>query len=335
MPEKRRPRIAILATGGTIAGASQAGANTAYTSGSLTATQLLDAIPSLAAHADLLACQVANVGSQNMTHDVWWTLLCRIDALNADDAIDAIVVTHGTDTLEETAYFLSLTARREKPLVLVGAMLPATARDADGPRNLYAAILTACALHKRGDAYGPIVAMQDILFLARDIQKIASSGLYAFGAPNAAPIGRVQGDSVQFATPPTPMVGGVPAFPSIAPPHLWPDVGIVYAHANMGAEVIDFLAGRVKGLVLAGVGNGNATDAALTALARAIVNGVSVVRATRTGSGRVDRNIELDDDAFGFIAAGDLSPQKARILLMLALTQPTTPGNLQLAFTLN
>jgi L-asparaginase len=334
MCEGRRPRVAILATGGTIAGASKADSNLAYTSGVLTAAQLLEAIPSVGEHVDLFTEQIANVGSQNMTRDVWWALLCRIDALNADDDINAIIVTHGTDTLEETAYFLSLTAQRRKPLVLVGAMLPASAPDADGPRNLYAAIRTASALHESKSAYGPVVVMADTIFLARDVQKIASSGLHAFAAPNAAPIGRVEGDDVRFTVrTPTPAAKNVPVFPSLAPPATWPDVRIVYAHADMGGDLIDFLAARVQGLVLAGVGNGNATDAALAALGRAVAGGVSVVRATRTGSGRVDRNAELDDDALGFIAATDLSPSKARILLMLALLRPSSPAALQLAFT--
>jgi L-asparaginase len=333
MSERRRPRIAVLATGGTIAGASQTGANVAYTSGSISAAQLLQSVPQLDSHADIVAEQVANVGSQTITHTVWWDLLRRVDTLNADNTVEAIIITHGTDTLEETAYFLSLTARRDKPVVLVGAMRPASAPDADGPRNIHAAVITACALHEQGDVYGPVVVMNDNIFLARDVQKTASSGVRAFAAPNAAPIGFIEHDRARFTSLATQAAETSPAFPLTTPPADWPEVGIVYAHANMGGEVIDFLARRVKGLVLAGVGNGNATDAALDALRRAVAGGVSVVRATRTGSGAVDRNVELDDDALGFVAAGDLNPQKARILLMLALMRFAGPAALQRVFT--
>jgi L-asparaginase len=341
MSEPRRPRIAILATGGTIAGVSHTGANVAYTSGSIGAAQLLQSVPELGARVEIVVEQVANVGSQAMTHAIWWDLLQRVDAFSADATIDAIIITHGTDTLEETAYFLSLTARRDKPVILVGAMLPASAPDADGPRNLYAAAITACALCGRNPGYGPVVVMNGNIFLARDVQKIASDGACAFGAPNAAPIGSIDHDYVRFMPLATHAAKTTPAYPLATPPVDWPEVDIVYAHANMGGEAIDFLARRAKGFVLAGVGNGNATDAALDALKRAVAAGVSVVRATRTGSGRVDRNIELDDDALGFVAAGDLNPQKARILLMLALVQHSAhqrsadPASLQRAFTLN
>ena len=181
MPERRLPAIAVLATGGTIAGAQADTASHAYRAGALTVEQLLGAVPGLAQLADIQAEQVASVGSQNMTHAVWADLARRIDVLCQDSTVDGIVVTHGTDTLEETAYFLSLVIRHDKPLVLVGAMRPATAPGADGPANLFHAVALAACEVARGR--GPLVVMNEDIHYAREVQKIACAGVNAFASP--------------------------------------------------------------------------------------------------------------------------------------------------------
>jgi L-asparaginase len=332
MSDAALPVVAVLATGGTIAGEAQAGAKVGYTAASLSGEQLVRAVPQLQALARIQAEEVASVGSQNMNHQVWWQLLQRVDALNRDERVQAIVITHGTDTLEETAFFLSLAARRDKPLVLVGAMRPATAIGADGPRNLHNAVLVALALRGLGAAYGPVVVMNDSVYGARDVQKMAAGGICAFGAPNGAAIGGIENGHAWFRPSSPRKTCAEPAHAVAQPPASWPRVDIVYAHADMGGDVVDFLAQRVRGLVLAGVGDGNATDAALAALRRAVEQGVAVVRASRTGSGRVGRNGEVDDEGLGFVAAGELNPQKSRILLMLALMAKNDAASLQKAF---
>lgn len=331
MPEHALPVVAVLATGGTIAGAQADATSAGYKAGSFSVNDLLAAVPQLAGIADIRAEQVANVGSQNMTHEVWRALAERVDTLCQDASVAGIVITHGTDTLEETAYFLSLVIPHDKPVVLVGAMRPATALGAEGPANLYNAV--ALARHPDARARGPLVVMNEDVHYAREIQKIASAGLCAFASPNRGRAGV--------------MHGGVPCFYSrnttthttqsefslaLLQQAGWPRVDIVYAHANLQADLIDFLAGLADGIVLAGVGDGNATDLGVDALSRAVAGGTAVVRASRTGSGFVARDVELDDASLGFIAARDLNPQKSRILLMLGLSVTRDTAALQAIF---
>lgn len=328
MPERRLPVIAVLATGGTIAGAQADTASHAYRAGALAVEQLLDAVPGLAQLADIQAEQVASVGSQNMTHAVWAKLAQRIESLCQDPAVDGIVVTHGTDTLEETAYFLSLVIRHDKPLVLVGAMRPATAPGADGPANLFHAVALAGCEAARGR--GPLVVMNEDIHYAREVQKVACAGVNAFASPNRGRAGVMRGAHAQFFSRNETVYGTASEFSiEMLNAVVWPRVDVVHAGVDMGSDVIDFLATKAQGLVLAGVGDGNATDVAMQALQRAAAQGVAVVRATRAGSGRVGRSVEVDDDAAGFIAAGELSPQKARILLMLGLLISANPDQLQ------
>jgi L-asparaginase len=329
------PVIAVLATGGTIAGAQTAGTTLNYVAGTFTVQQLLDAVPQLSSVAQLLPEQVANVGSQDMSHAIWHTLAARVHALCQDDAVDGIVITHGTDTLEETAYFLDLLIPRGKPVVLLGAMRPATALSADGPRNLYHAVLIAAA--KQAYGRGPLVVMNEDIHTARDVQKIACTGVAAFASPNRGRAGVIQAGRPIFhhlhgathdrpgreksshETPP--LDRGLPFSMATLPAvESWPRVGVLYDHVGLQADVAAFLASQCAGVVLAGVGDGNASGAIVQALAAATARGIAVVRTTRTGSGYVARNVELDDNTAGFITGGDLNPQKARILLMLALT---------------
>jgi L-asparaginase len=213
-------------------------------------------------------------------------------------------------------------------------MRPATALGADGPANLYAAV--ALAGHEQARDRGVLVLMNEDIHEARGVQKIAASGLAAFASPNRGRAGVVQGGRPSFYRPAPASAqvrGHAPWRDAPLPePAQWPRVGILYAHADMQADLVGFMADRYQGLVLAGVGDGNATAAAMQALADAAARGVAVVRASRTGQGHVGRNIEVDDDALGFIAAGELSPQKARVLLTLALMATRDAAALQRCF---
>ncbi|WP_026349791.1 asparaginase [Bordetella sp. FB-8] len=331
MLEQTLPRIALLATGGTIAG-TQVQANSAgYKAGALPIGHLVDAVPGLSNLARIQAEQVANIGSQNMSHDVWGALAARIADLSRQEDIKGIVVVHGTDTLEETAYFLSLVTHTDKPLVLVGAMRPATALGAEGPANLYNAVALAVSAQARGR--GPLVVMNEDIHYAREVQKIASMGICAFASPNRGRAGVVRGGEPRFYSRNTTRhtLDSEFSLSALQAAH-WPRVDIVYAHAGMDGLLIDALAGHAAGIVLAGVGGGNTTDSALSALSRAAAAGVAVVRSSRTGSGPVDRGGEVDDDAMNFVAAGELSPQKARVLLMLALSVGRDPAQWQRCF---
>jgi len=288
-------------------------------------------VPQLSGIAEIRAEQVANVGSQNMTHAVWRALAERVNTLCQDASVAGIVITHGTDTLEETAYFLSLVIQHDKPVVLVGAMRPATALGAEGPANLYNAV--ALARHPDARGRGPLVVMNEDVHYAREIQKIASAGLCAFASPNRGRAGVMHGGAPCFYSRNTTTHTTQSEFSlALLERAGWPRVDIVYAHANLQADLIEFLADSVDGIVLAGVGDGNATDLAIDALSRAADSGVAVVRSSRTGSGFVARDVELDDGSLGFIAARDLNPQKARILLMLALSVTRDAAAVQALF---
>ena len=326
-----KPKIMILATGGTIAGAQASTAEVGYKSGSFSVDDLIKAVPQLKDLADISGEQVANIGSQTMNHEVWLKLASRVnEVLKADT--DGVVITHGTDTIEETAYFLSLVVKSDKPVVLVGSMRPATAISADGPANLYNAVALAANAGAKGR--GPLVVLNDEIHYAHEVQKTNSTALDTFKSPNRGRAGVMNTGKVYFFSPNTTRHTTNSEF-SVEGKKVTdlPRVEVVYSYANFGRDTIDFLVGKgVKGIVLAGVGDGNSTDDGIAALADAVKKGVAVVRATRTGSGLVVRNVEVDDDKLGFIAAMELNPQKARILLMLGLMKTKDPRALQTLF---
>ena len=327
-----KPKIKVLATGGTIAGAQTSTSDIGYKAGSFSIDDLIKAVPSLKDLADLTGEQVANIGSQTMNHEVWLKLAKRVnEVLKAADT-DGVVITHGTDTMEETAYFLSLVVKSDKPVILVGSMRPATAVSADGPANLYNAVALAASPEARGR--GPMVVINDDIHYAREAQKMNTTELDTFHSPNRGRAGVMNVGRIEFFSQNTTRHTTKSEFSVDGKtPGDLPDVEIVYSCENLGPEMIDFLVQRgVKGIVLAGVGDGNSTDVAIAALAAAAKKGIAVVRSSRVGSGVVARNVEINDDKMGFIAYMELSPQKARILLMLALMNTTDPAKLQQAF---
>ncbi|HVM97479.1 MAG TPA: type II asparaginase [Candidatus Acidoferrales bacterium] len=326
-----KPKIVILATGGTIAGAQASSAEVGYKSGSFSVDDLIKAVPQLKDVADISGEQVANIGSQTMNHEVWLKLAKRVNEVLAGDA-DGVVITHGTDTLEETGYFLDLVVKSDKPVVLVGSMRPATAISADGPANLYNAVSLAGNPEAKGR--GALIVLNDEIHYAREATKTNSTSLDTFKSPNRGRAGVMNTGKVHFFSQNTTRhttkselsVDGKTVKDL-------PRVEIVYSYANLGRDMVDFLVSSgVKGIVLAGVGDGNSTDDALAGLAEAAKKGVAVVRSTRTGSGLIVRNVEVDDDKLGFIAAMELNPQKARILLMLGLMKTQDRNALQKMF---
>jgi len=321
--------IKVLATGGTIAGAQASQAQAGYTSGKFSVDDLIKAVPQLKELADLSGEQVANIGSQTMNNEVWLKLAKRCNELLSESDTDGIVITHGTDTLEETSYFLSLVVKSDKPVVLVGSMRPATAISADGNMNLYNAVAVASNPGAKGR--GPLIVINDEIHYGREVEKMNSTQLNTFQSPNRGRAGVVNNGKVYFFNRNVTRHTTQSEFSvNQMKPEDLPRVEVVYSYANLGREMIDYLANNgVKGIVLAGVGDGNTTDAALAALQDAAKKGVAVVRSTRTGSGIVDRNVEVNDDKMGFIAAHELNPQKARVLLMLGLTKTKEIAKLQ------
>lgn len=314
------PRITILATGGTIAGKANTNSAIGYTSGQVTAKDLIDAVPGIEKLATLSAEQISNIGSQDMNDEVWVALAKRINELFAKGEADGVVITHGTDTMEETAFFLEQVVASDKPVVLVGSMRPSTAISADGPANLYASVRVAASSEAAGR--GVLVVLNDTVHETRDVTKTNTTSLHTFVSPNAGPAGYVDAASVRFVEPKVP--ASRPRFkaPDKAP---LPRVDIIYSHSNMLAdEVADALKRGAKGIVLAGVGDGNSSKAVIDALAAAAKQGTVVVRSSRVGSGFTVRNAEVNDDQLGFVAALDLNPPKARVLLQLLLANNIT-----------
>ncbi|HUR58598.1 MAG TPA: type II asparaginase [Opitutaceae bacterium] len=324
------PRIRLLATGGTIAGAQTSGRRRGYKAAAFSMDALIAAVPQLAELAQLEVEQVAAIGSQDMDDATWLKLAARTQAAADAPEIAGIVITHGTDTMEETAFFLNLVVATEKPVVLVGAMRPATAISADGPMNLYNAIAVAAQAEVR--QRGVLVVANDEIHFAREVTKTNTTQVGTFHATHRGLAGLVNAGRLHLYGAPVRRHTAASAF-ARAPLKSLPRVEIIYAHAGMGCEAIEgAVRAGARGLVIAGVGDGNLAAPALAAAAEAARAGVAVVRSSRTGGGVVERNIEVDDDGLGFIAADELNPQKARVLLMLGLTQTRDARTLQELF---
>ena len=328
-----KPHVTVVATGGTIAGAQTTAQNGSYTSGVFSIETLLAGVPQLKDIADISGEQLVKIGSQDMSDAVWLKLAKRVNELLASKDVDAVVITHGTDTMEETAYFLDLVVNSDKPVVLVGSMRPSTAVSADGPGNLYDAVTVAA--DAKAKSRGVLVVLNDQVFAARDVYKTNTTQVDTFKAPDRGPLGSVEeGSLVLFATPGSVLPRQAPF--SLDGVDALPKVDIVYAYANMGRELIDAaVKAGAKGIVVAGVGNGNMTAEALQALSDAHKQGVVVVRSTRLPSGLVTRNAEVNDDELGFVASEELKPAKARVLLKLALMQTSDPLQIQDMFHTN
>lgn len=324
------PHIVLLATGGTIAGAGRSAGEAGYKPSALPVEKLVTAVPEIASFARLSGEQISQVDSQAMTTAIWLKLVQRINALLAAGDVDGIVVTHGTDTLEETAYFLHLTVKSRKPVVITGSMRPATSLSADGPMNLFNAVSVAASPLSQGK--GVLVVLNDRIHSAREVAKTNTTAVDTFQSPNCGPLGTVYYGKVEFERLPARRHTLATPF-NMTGRETLPRVFITYGHADNTPELVEaVIRAKPDGIVNAGVGNGNASPAVLDALGKARRGGIAVVRSARAGSGRVTLGAEVDDAAFGFVVADDLNPQKARILLMLGLTQTSEPQALQQMF---
>jgi L-asparaginase len=322
---KELPLVWVLSTGGTIAGKGASATDLSnYKSGALLGEEIVNSVPQIRQFANVKVEQVVNVPSQDMTLDTWLTLGNRINRIFAGDGkVAGIVVTHGTSTLEETAYFLNLTVKHDRPVVLVGSMRPSTAISADGPLNLLNAVRTALSRDAIGK--GVLIVMNDEINSARDATKTDTHRVETFRAQDLGFLGYIDEDKVSFYRSSTKRhtinsefdVSGIKNFPKVE---------IVYSYTEPSGVVIQALAGSgVQGIVFAGTGAGNLSSAERSALkpilALPAASRPVLVRSSRLGHGRVVGNDLYDN--MGMIPADNLNPQKARILLMLALTKST------------
>ena len=324
---KKRPSIMILATGGTIAGAAATATQPGYTSGQVPIEGMIAVVPGIDALAEVSGEQLANVGSQDITFAIMIELANRINTLLGSGDIDGVVVTHGTDTMEETAHFLNLAVKSKKPVVMTGAMRPATAVSADGPLNLYNAVAVAAAPAATGR--GVLVVMNDRIHGAHSLTKTNTTSVETFLSPVNGLIGTVIYGKIKYFRRPFRQhtyrsefsVDGVTDLPR---------VDILYACADMPADLVECSVSRgARGIVIAGDGNGNMNAETVQQASRAAGKGAVIVRSSRVPTGTVSRNVEIDDDSLGFIVSDELNPAKARILLMLALLENHNLASLQ------
>ena len=307
------PQLLLIATGGTIA--AVADGRGGYVSGELSAEVLIAAVPELERLARLETVQLVNIGSQDMTPTIWLDLARTIYQARRELPERAIVITHGTDTLEETAFFLDQCCSAGAPIVLTGAARPATAPGADGPANLLDAVRVALdpASHRRG-----VVAVKaGQVHAARRVSKRRADGVAGFESPTGGPVGRISGGQVRYFGSPD---RAARADLNPAPIEALPAVAIVHMHAGAEPALLSMLPELgYRAVVLAGVGNGNASAGMLAGLGELREQGLLVVRSSRSAAGWVSPDIEIDDAGLGFVAAADLSPAKARILTQLLL----------------
>jgi glutamin-(asparagin-)ase len=330
LAQAAKPRVVILATGGTIAGAGATAANSAtYQAAKVPVDKLIAGVPELTDVAQVRGEQVFQIASESFTNEKLVQLAKRVSALTKDADVDGVVVTHGTDTLEETAFFLNLVVHSEKPVVVVGSMRPGTAMSADGMLNLYNAVVVAGSAQSRGK--GVLVAMNDEIHAGRDVAKRVNIKTNAFGS-QWGPLGMVvEGQTYWFRNPAKRHTMGSEF--DIDSIDKLPEVQIVYGSGNMALEMYDAVArSGAKAIVHAGTGNGSVANYAVDKLRGLRSQGLQVVRSSRVGDGFVLRNSEQPDDKYDWVVAHDLNPQKAKILAAVALTKTTDSKELQRVF---
>ncbi|ENT5868395.1 type II asparaginase [Campylobacter jejuni] len=324
--KKAKSRIAILGTGGTIAGFIDSTiATTGYTAGAIDIDVLIKAVPQIRDLADISWEQIANIDSSNMCDEIWLRLAKKIAKLFAE-GIDGVVITHGTDTMEETAYFLNLTIKSDKPVVLVGAMRPSTAISADGPKNLYNAV--ALVANKEAKNKGVMAAINDKILSARGVVKTHSLNVDAFSSPDFGDLGYIVDGKVFFYNNVTKAHTKNAPF-DVSKLTSLPKVDILYSYSNDGSGVAAkaLFEHGTKGIVVAGSGAGSIHKNQKDVLKELLKKGLKVVVSSRVVAGCVA--VSDSDEKLGFISAEDLNPQKARVLLILALTKTSDPKKIQ------
>ena len=319
-------KVTILAVGGTVAGSGPGSLDASYTSGTVTVDKLTAAVPEINRIATIKGEQISNIGSQEMNNEVWFKLANRVNELLTSGEADGVVITHGTDTMEETAYFLNLVVKSDKPIVFTGAMRNSGSLSADGPLNIYNALNVAVSQEAAGK--GVVVVMNDEIHAAREVTKTNTTAVDTFKSPNSGKIGTAYYGRVKF-NPDFAQGGhggakfGLPKLGSKISDLEVPKVEIIYLYAGCADFALECVRTAVecgaRGIVFAGLGNGNLPSNLLKNLSPFQAKGIIFVRSTRVFCGEVSPRGEIDDFETGLVSSADLNPQKARILLMLSL----------------
>jgi glutamin-(asparagin-)ase len=324
------PNVVVLATGGTIAGAGASAVNSAtYAAAKVPVDKLLAGLPELSKVANVRGEQVFQIASESLTNDNLLTLAKRVSALSKQADVDGIVITHGTDTIEETAFFLTLTVHTPKPIIVVGSMRPGTALSADGALNLFDAVNVAASKDSAGK--GVLVVMNDEIHTGRDVNKTVNIKTEAFKS-QWGPLGMiVEGRNYWFRAPVKRHT--MQSEFDIDQITALPPVDIVYGYQNVPSTAVDALVkSGIKALVYGGTGNGSVADRNVSNLQKVRSDGIIVIRSSRVPDGFVIRNAEQPDDKYDWVVAHDLRPGKARILAMVALTKTSDTKELQRIF---
>lgn len=321
--EEKPGKVVVLATGGTIAGVGEAGKTAGYKPGSLSAEELLAAVPELAGVAEIQAVQVCNLNSDDITSEVWLTLANTVNKMAADPEVRGFVITHGTDTLEETAYFLNLTVKTDKPVVMTGSMRPSTSISADGPMNLYQAVCVAASPEAVGK--GVLIVFSDRIFAARSVTKTSTYHVSAISSGGVGAIGVVRDGAVYLYETPAKRHTRDSEFDVSGRKEL-PRVAILYFSVDADPELLRFAAAHSDGLVIAGAGAGEFSEKWIGIIREL---SIPVVISSRIDDGVITRDNLLCANT---VAADNLSPQKAAILLRLALTGKADQERLQELF---
>lgn len=306
--------IAILATGGTIAGSGDIGKSAGSQAGQMDVEDIVKSIPKIEQLANLKMIQLCNVDSNDVGLEKWLAIRKVCQELEEDKDIDGIVITHGTDTLEETAFFLNLTLSNHKPVVLTGSMRPATATSADGPMNLYQAV--ALASSKEAEEAGVMAVFSDTIYSGRDLQKTNSYKTDAFKMGEFGALGYMQDDQIYLLNEPHKRHTFQTIFSKLDIETL-PNVGIYYVHSDSDPDLLKWMLERYDGVIMAGTGAGNYSNS-IKEILNTDENKAIVVRASRLLEGAVFES-DVFDPKGRTVPGYKFSPQKARILLMLSL----------------
>lgn len=306
-----KPKVVVLATGGTIAGIGGDGKTTGYLPGILSAESLIGAVPELEDIAEIEAVQICNVNSDDITDEIWLRLADTINQMAADPSVAGFVITHGTDTMDETAYFLNLTVKTDKPVVITGSMRPATAISADGPLNLYQAVCVAAS--EKAAGLGVLVVFSDCIYTARSVSKLSTYRVTAVSAGETGSIGMIRDGEVYIYEKPSKAHTMRTEFDVSGLTKL-PKVSILYFAVDADPDLLRYAAEHSDGIVIAGAGAGEFSLGFISVIESLTI---PVVISSRIDDGVITRGNLLCENT---VAADNLNPQKAAVLLRLALT---------------
>lgn len=324
--------IYIVGTGGTIAGTASSSTSANYTPSMLSVESLVKSIPALEdIGEELHAFNLFQICSEDLTTQHWLQLAKKVNELLSLHDVRGVVITHGTDTLEETAYFLDLVVKSTKPVVIVGSMRASTSLSADGSLNLFNAL--SLVHSPDADGRGVMVLMNDTIYDARDVTKTNTTMVNTFSSPNSGPLGHINYGKVKFEKRVERHHTIETSF-DVSELNDLPKVEIVYEYAGSSGSILKAaIASKPDGIVIAGMGDGNLASSDRALLRYAAEAGIQIVRSSRTGSGSVSE-LDKSHPQANLIAGDNLNPQKARILLMLSLALSRQVNDIRKNFSL-